>query len=203
MSAGTVLEYYRDMSSIGWFAALGVTVLLVGCAEPDSEEILADDQAMSQDEMGRAQAELTRAFPAVLVVRRDTTFYKDQKSRTAGASRGAFCDVVRLANWSHQRIIPAETSFLIAKRSVVVGPAAPGYVVVRAFLDKRGKDGADIGSAQMQIECTGRAKEYVPTAADIQEAFALGGTAGFLNWDFIPAGAEADAGNDGRVPMAD
>lgn len=193
---GTELEFAPDMTSLGWTAALGIVVLVVGCAEASDEEINADDQAMTQSDMGSAQRELSRSFPAVLVARREATFYADQKSKTAGASRGAYCDVVRLTNWVHERTIEADTSFLIAKNSVVVGRGAPGYVVVRAFLDTRGKDGAYAGSAQMQLECTGRAKEYVPTAADIQEAFAAGGAPGFLKWDFIPV----DAGAGGSAP---
>lgn len=84
-SAGTVLEPDRGMTSMGWSAGLGVTVLLVGCAEADSEEIRADDQSMSQDEMGTAQARAHGSVHHHVHRRREPEW---QRSRIRSARRG-------------------------------------------------------------------------------------------------------------------
>lgn len=178
---GMKVGFDRNMNSMIRMVVLGVVLFAVGCAAESTEDTSAGDQAISAGDTGSARQELMSAFPAVLVARRETTFYATKKSKMVGRSGGTYCDIYRDTGWSHDEIVREGTSYLIEKNSVSIGRDGK----ISAFLD-RYVNGESVGSAQMRLVCTG-SNGAVPTATNIQKAFESGALAGFLNWEFIPS----------------
>lgn len=160
--------------------AVAAMASVAGCSAPlEESDADSSNDALSNADAVRVESELLPYFnPAVLVATRYNAFAPNERVDDVGRTTTVRCQLERTQGWRYARRIEEGTRFGIASISMISGPVATAEsrkVGFRGFLDEIDDRGRLGDSAQMALVCFGRADDYVPTIADVTEAFARGG----------------------------
>jgi hypothetical protein len=166
------------------------TMLLVACGGADPERASDTGDALTSVEASAAGAYTPYFAPALLTVRRTTTFFRDEPGKFAGATEDATCELTRDSGWANERTLERGARFRIDGVRVVGGPrgtSSSRKLGLRGFVDERGPDGDDLGPAKLILDCYGTADGVLPSMSDVSAALAAGGGLGAIDLEFVPS----------------